>query len=214
MSLKSIQTSLFLAAIGICVAGCSRGPKALVPPDVNPSNASAAAIKQLDANGDGSIGGDELANSPALKASLKRVDSNGDGAVSRDEIEARVKAWHDSKVGLFPARVAVTLNNAPLEGAEVRFEPEPFLGEAVIPAVGVTNNFGETVPAIPQELRAHESVPDGIQCGFYTVRISKVVGGKETLPARYNTESELGEEISMQTPGLQSGFIRFNLNSR
>lgn len=210
---QTICTNLCLAAIGICVTGCSSGPKALVPPDVDPSDASAAAMDQLDANGDGSIGGDELAKSPALKTALKRVDSNGDGAISPEEIEARVQAWHDSKVGLFPARVAVTLNGDPLEGAEVHFEPEPFLGQAVITAVGVTNAYGEAVPAIPKELRSHESMPDGTQCGFYTVRISKVVNGKETLPARYNTQSQIGEEISMETPGLQTGFIRFALKS-
>ena len=40
-------------------------------------------IKALDANGDGVIDADEIANAPAA---LKKLDKNGDGKLTRDEI--------------------------------------------------------------------------------------------------------------------------------
>ena len=51
-----------------------------------------------------------------------------------------------------------------------------------------------------------------IRPGFYRVRISKVVDGKETVPAKYNTETILGHEEADDIPGVR--FIEFKLQSK
>ena len=53
----------------------------------------------------------------------------------------------------------------------------------------------------------------GIYVGLYRVRISKKVNGKETLPARYNTETELGREIATNIRDSR-GNIMFHLTSK
>ena len=36
--------------------------------------------------------------------------------------------------------------------------------------------------------------------------------GKESLPLKYNEETELGMEVSMDAPGVQSGLVQIDLN--
>ena len=102
------------------------------------------------------------------------------------------------------------LDGAPLEGATVTFEPEPFLGPNVATASGQTGKNGATIMMIaadngnPQGQRKA-----GVHYGLYKVRISKPVGGKESLPARYNVNSELGVEIGPRHTEAR----QFNLTS-
>ena len=53
----------------------------------------------------------------------------------------------------------------------------------------------------------------GIYVGLYRVRISKKVDGKETLPARYNTATELGREIAANIRDNRGNVI-FHLTSK
>jgi hypothetical protein len=74
-------------------------------------------------------------------------------------------------------------------------EPEKFLGSGVKPASGVTDRDGSAA------LKAEGQDLPGVQFGFYRVRISKKDGqGRETLPARYNTQTTLGCEIAPDDP--------------
>ena len=50
----------------------------------------------------------------------------------------------------------------------------------------------------------------GVACGLYRVEISKLVGGKETIPAIYNTDTILGQEVAMGAVGMREGLL-FNL---
>jgi len=52
----------------------------------------------------------------------------------------------------------------------------------------------------------------GLYLGFYRVRVSKNKGGKELIPAKYNTETELGAEIADDI--ADCGMIEFNLLSK
>ena len=55
--------------------------------------------------------------------------------------------------------------------------------------------------------------PGNIYVGLYKVRISKKVNGRETLPARYNTQTELGREVATQIRDGRAN-ITFRLRSR
>jgi hypothetical protein len=85
----------------------------------------------------------------------------------------------------------VRQNGQPISDAEVTFVPEQFLGDALRPAMGKTDSSGMTGMQISPE-------PDeaGVQLGFYRIQVSKKgPNGKETIPAKYNTESESGVEV-------------------
>lgn len=170
-------------------------------------------MTQYDKNGDGVISGDELNASPALKAALPRLDTNQDGGVSADEIAERVNAWKAMRTALVSVRCQVTLDGRPVPGAEVVFEPESFLGEQVKRATGVTNQFGDAAPTIAPEDKPDPKLPGGVYFGFYKVRISKKVGDRETILARYNTETILGQEVSYDDPAIKGNNMAFALKS-
>jgi hypothetical protein len=183
-----------LLTVAVCV-GCSNSPPPLRAPKID-SGAATAAVAKYDANGNGSIEGDELAKIPAFKTSLKRVDKNGDSKITADEIDERIQHWRGLALAL--ALVTVRQNGQPVAGAEVTFVPEEFLGPNVKAAHGTTDSSGRCNMKISSD-------PDerGVHLGYYRVQISKKSpDGKETIPARYNSETELGIEVSAGDPGL------------
>ena len=206
-----IRWMLAVSLIPTVLGGCSRGPAAIKPPRIDAAAASAAALAEFDTNADGVIGAEELNSAPGLRAGLAAFDTNGDDQIDGGEIESRIAAWRDSKVGLITIRCDVLLNGAPLEGANVTYEPEKFLGDQVQAATGATDRFGMAYMSIPKEKRPTADAPAGVQFGVYRVRVSKIVDGREVIPARYNTATELGQEISHDDPGVADG-IRYELS--
>lgn len=200
--------SLILAVIATVLligsVGCSSRPAAIKPPEINAARASAKAMELFDGNQDGYLDGNELDQSPGLKVAVKQVDKDNDGKLSADEIAARIQEWLDAEIGTLPAASLVKLNGKPLAQAEVTFDPEPFFEGAVPVATGVTDFMGKTGMGC-------EPYPFGAQVGFYRVRISKVDGGKETIPARYNTDTTLGAEVSPNAAGIHQGGYVFTL---
>ena len=193
-SRKVSLCSLFI--IG-ALAGCSHGPSALAPPRINP-NAGQAAIEKYDANGDGSIDGDELKKVPALKTSMARADKNRDGKITAEEIDERIAAWKKSGLAIMRVTAVVRQNGQPLGDAAVTFVPEEFLGDVVKPATGVTDATGSAVMQI-------SSAPDerGVQLGYYRIRISKKgANGQELIPSQYNAETESGVEVTPEDAGM------------
>jgi len=84
----------------------------------------------------------------------------------------------------------VILDGGPLSGATVKFIPEAFLGSEINPAEGVTNGAGIASMSIaaaelPKELRRTAA----LRVGIYRVEVTHPM---KKLPAKYNTESELG----------------------
>ncbi len=199
--------------VSFTLSSCNWGPARIKQPAISPSGAGAAAVAQYDKNGDGVISGDELNASPALKAALPRLDTNKDGGVGGDEIAERVNAWKAMRTALASVRCQVTLDGRPLPGAQVVFEPEPFLGDQVKRATGVTNQFGDAAPTIAPEDKPDPKLPGGVYFGLYKVRISKQTSGRETIPARYNTDTILGQEVSYDDPAIKGNNMAFALKS-
>lgn len=189
-----------------CSSGCSRFPAAPEKPEISPREAGRAAIAEYDTNSDGNLDGTELKQSPPLQVAKERIDTNGDGLITAEEITNRINYWSDCGVIVMSGSVRITLDGKPLQGATVTFEPEKFLGPGFVPCKAVTDQSGD----------AYVEGPDpqypGIYLGLYRVKVSKVVGGRETIPSRYNTETELGFEATNDVPGV--GNIEFHLRSR
>jgi len=204
---------LVIALASFSIASCNFGPRPVKQPSISPSRAGSQAMEMYDTNGDGIVSGDELEKAPALKAALPRLDTNGDKGVSADEVAARVNAWKAMRTGMTSVRCSVTLNGQPLAGAKVTLEPARFLGDDIKPATGTTNEYGDASPTIAKEDRPDPKLPGGAHFGLYKVRISKAVNGKETIPAIYNTETILGQEISYDDPGMKNHNITYALKS-
>jgi hypothetical protein len=210
---RSLSASFLLVTLLAVVCSCRYGRAPVRQPSIDASSAGKLAMEQYDTNDDGKVAGDELEKAPALKGALMLVDTDGDKGVTADEVAARVKAWKAMQTALTSVRCHVTLNGQPLADAQVVFEPEPFLGESIKTATGKTNQLGDASPSIGREELPSPNIPGGVHFGLYKVRISKVVSGKETVPARYNTETVLGQEVSYDDPGMKSNNVAFALKS-
>ena len=195
MSRDLFAGGMLLACLGlVAVVGCSSGPKPPPRFHIDPQQAAQEAMKLYDANGDGILDAKELRASPPLLDLLQnlkaRLPDHPDSLTAAD-ISGRLEEWVKSPTTLLSGVATVYLDGAPLGGATVTFEPESFLGDSYHSHHGQTDGNGMTGldPEVP-------SYP-GVYVGLYRVRISKKVEGKEILPARYNTESELGREFAV-----------------
>jgi len=196
-----------LACVAILFAeGCSGRPSRVHPPSISASEAGSGAVAKYDANKDGAIGGEELDKAPSLKSSLDKLDANSDGKVTADEVTARIKQWQDSKLGLTSLTCQVKLDGKPLPEATVTFVPEEFLGPEVQKATGKTDAGGVAVLTIANP---PEPGLSGVAPGFYRVEIVK----DSQIPAKYNTETTIGQEVALDAKGMQEGII-YELTSR
>jgi hypothetical protein len=210
-----MKQSLALSLASLLAAlGCSSGPSAVVPPDIDAGDAASQAMELYDKDGDGSIAGSELDAVPVFKSSMKNLDTSGDGGVQEEEIAARIESWQASGVGIIALAWSVTLDGRPVEGAKIIFEPEPFLGEEIKAGEGETSPLGMSTVSIPKANRPAADSPPGLQLGFYKIRISKQAGGKETIPARYNSETTLGQEVAPDDPAIAGQKLRIELSSK
>ena len=76
-------------------------------------------MELYDTNHDGFLDAKELEKAPGLKAALKEVDADHDGKISQQEIADRIKYWADSRAGRIPMTCLVTRNGKALVGAKV-----------------------------------------------------------------------------------------------
>lgn len=180
--------------------GCGKKDSVDIP-EFDPEGLAAKAMTAFDSNSDGNLDADELDQCPGVKAALSQLDSDNNQQVSATEIAARVQSWLDSSTGGLPAAIQVTYKGKPLAGADVVFEPEPFLDGVIFPAKGVTSASGRS------EL-ACSKLPFGAQAGFYRV---KFTSPDQTIPAKYNTATEIGAEVSNESSGIVRGRFQFDL---
>ncbi len=173
-------------------------PRRIQPHKIDPPVAGRKAVEQFDANKDGKLSGAELDKCPGLKSAIENVDADGNGEITAQEISDRIQNWLDSKLGRMSFRLQVLHNGKPLEGAEVKYVPEKFLGESFITATGKTDNKGMVHISMPG------FNPPGIAPGFYRVEITKA---GEKIPAKYNTKTIFGQEIALDAKGIQEGIV-------
>ena len=189
-----------------CLGGCSYGPSRITPPKIDPERAATEAIGLYDADKDGSLNAAEVAKCPGMFAEIKSYDRDGNGLVSREEISARIKELRSHGVGLTRLNCEVSLNGRGLKDATVEFEPEPYLGNEIQVATGVTDADGVAQMAIPDDkLPANQKGLKAIHYGTYKVRITHPT---TKLPAKYNKETTLGYESRPGDP-----FAKYSLKT-
>lgn len=169
------------------LGGCSGAATPVSLPDWDPSGISETVMELFDSDGNGLLSGDELKKSPGLLAGLDIIDTDDDQKISAAEIVARFELYEQQKLGLRDRKFRVTYNGKPLADANVKLVPEPFLEDVIEPATGVTGPDGNVQPSSGVDgLR-------GMRPGYYRI---EVTSDKVKLPAKYNTETVLGAEVS------------------
>ena len=192
---------VMMGAWAMALGGCGGSSSRVQPLEVAP-DAARKAMELYDVNKDGFLDQGELEKVPGLKAALKQVDTNGDGKISAAEIDARIAAWKESKVGRMGVTCRVRNRGKPLVGATVTFVPESFLGDNLRSVSGTTDARGRCA------LRESEAGPPGVSPGFYRIQVTK---HGENIPAKYNTETTLGQEVARDAAGNE-GAIAIDLN--
>lgn len=196
------------------LAGCSSGPGRVQAPSISASGAASEAMELYDKDGDGFIAAAELDAAPGLKAALDTVDADKDGKLSESEISQRIAAWQDTGIGIMLISATFTQNGRPLTNAVVTLEPESFLGGDIQSGVGEIDGMGSAMISIPKDKRPAKDTPPGVQLGFYRVKISKMANGQESIPAQYNAETILGQEVAPDAPAIAGQKVRFELSPK
>ena len=193
-----------LAVVTLCSCRGTRVPdKRLIDCDA----AAARAIELLDRNSDGALDDEEISKSPGLAEGKPRVDSNGDGRITVEELASRFNYWNEAQARLVYPELEVTLNRRLVTNAKITFEPEPYLADWIDEKRTSTDKMGRCTPRISRQL-------PGMNMGYYRVKVSKIIGGKERLPARFNEQTELGVEFSDDRPAEENLLIRLRLETR
>jgi len=208
--------SIFLVPLTLItlVSGCGSGAPSVLIPTYDPGFSGEKAMEVYDLDSDGFVAGEELEKAPGLKAALKTIDSNQDGKISEAEVVERIQKLQEMNVGLMLFSSTIVLDNRPLKGATITFEPDVFMGDSIQQAFGTSSITGGTKARIPKDKRPSPNSPPGVQPGIYLVRISKIVNGKEIIPAKYNTNTVLGKEVSSDDEMIHRRQVRFVLKSK
>ena len=187
------------------ILGCGDGSPDI--PSLSPAAAASQAMTDFDANGDGTLDAKELEKAPGLQAALKSIDKDNSKTISSAELQDRIEAYRKDAIAFIQLDVHVSLNGTPVDGAQVTFTPEAFMGTDVKTAAGLTNRGGSA------SLRVEGEEFPGAHCGIYRVRISKKNStGKESIPSRYNSETTLGQEVATDVADIERG-VKFELKS-
>ena len=198
----STRTSYVQALLLLAIAGgCSGRPGRVATPGVDAGEAAQAAIELYDKNGNGALDGDELSASPALMNALPSYDSDKDGLLSKAELVDGMQRWSQRGIGALSLPFIVRLNGRPLEGAQIKLIPEPFLADAVKPASGISDSAGAGSLSIAEADRP-SGFPKNLpvmQPGLYLVEITHPT---VAIPPAYNVTTTLGIEagIAGQNP--------------
>jgi hypothetical protein len=198
-----ILMGMILAAVG----GCEPQPPPVRQMKYDQYASAKKAMELFDTNKDGVISGDELDKTPGLNAALTVLGTDREKGVNPEQIEKRIKSWIKSKIGRQTVSCSVYRNGEPLSGAKIKFLPEPFLPEIKDIGEGKTSTSGMAMITWPTT-QGPNGLPPGIGPGIYRVEITK---DGEDIPAKYNTETILGQEISQDNIELQKG-LRYDLS--
>jgi hypothetical protein len=195
---------LAAALASALLTGCTNRSYA---PEVTAATAGADAATQYDEDHDGMIAGTELDKAGSLKSNLAALDTDGDKALTADEVAARVRSWQTTGAlsRRTPLHCKVYHNKVPIADAEVKLVPEKFLGDKMAIVHGKTSKNGVAFLTVEGSAPGD---PPGVGPGFYRVEITKA---GEEIPAKFNTETILGLDTSMDNPLILKG-VRFDLD--
>ena len=160
-------------AYAVLIAGCSGGPERVKAPKIDLDAAATQAIELYDTDHDGKLSEKELVQCPGVLKTLAGYDTNKDKFIDAEEFHRHLVNLLGDHTGATQLMANVSFQGRPLSGASVVFEPEPYLGDDIQTATGVTSNAGTADLAIPSE-----KVPAAlknfklIQYGTYKVRIT------------------------------------------
>jgi hypothetical protein len=193
-------------AILATAPGCgSKSPQRVDLPRI-PTNAGQRAVAQFDQQRTGHLSEADLARCPSIKSVADVLDPQHTGTITAEMINERIRGYRERGIARLVAVFKVLHDGRPLTGATVKLVPEEFLGGNMLTGSGTTNYAGEALPGVgsPGSLE-----PPSMPCGFYRVEITKP---GESIPARYNTDTTLGVEISsLLRPGESSASYKFDL---
>ena len=211
MHSNCLRASRALAPLAILVSigGCGGHPGRMAPPDIDPAGAAAAALQQLDKNSDGGLDDAELREAPGLAAAKARYDADSNSSLSEEEVANGIRRWAEGKMGAISVPFMVRLNGRPLDDAQVRLIPEPFLGDAAKAAIGEIRRGSGYLTIAPEDRPANAPNIPLILPGLYRVEISHPTAN---IPSDYNSSSTLGVEIAQDTVSNEG--IIWNLTSR
>lgn len=181
----------------------------MAPPEVDPADAAAAAFEQLDKNSDGQLDDAELKAAPALASAKTRYDGDSSGTLSAAEIESGIRRWAEGQLGAVSVPFTITLDGRPLDDAQVRLIPAPFLGEASKGAVSEYRRGSGFLALAPEDRPAGAPNIPLMMPGLYRVEITHP---SAKIPARYNTATTLGIEIAQDT--ISAGGVTWALTSK
>ncbi|HJZ90546.1 MAG TPA: EF-hand domain-containing protein [Gemmataceae bacterium] len=197
---------VFAAGLAILTTGCSGGGPGTV--QISPRAAAEQAMAEYDANKDGALDAKELEACPGLLSGLKRADRDGDGRLTVDEIADRLTFFQREGMQSDVA-AELTLDGRPLAGATVTLVPEQFMGASVKPASTVTDEMGSGY------FTTEGTDYAAVAFGYYRVQVSKIVQGREIIPAKYSSKTVLGYEVAPDVEGRgTANTVRLRLTSR
>lgn len=202
MQVRQISNHVFgLGLVVLSLVGCSSRPGRIATPNVDPEDAAQAAIELYDRDADGILNGEELKASPPLLDALSVYDTDRDSSLSQAELVAGMQSWASRGIGATALPFTVKLDGRPLQGAQVKLIPAPFLGETIVSAGGVADELGTGSLEVPAENRPSnfpKNLPV-IQPGLYLVEITHPT---VPIPEVYNSATTLGLEagIAGQNP--------------
>lgn len=176
----------------ILAGGCSGGPDRVKPPRIDTGTAAVQAIELYDSNHDGKLSKEELAKCPGVLVAFDGYDTNHDKSVDQEELRSHLAHLLRNGTGATQLACVVTYQGKPLSGAKIVLEPEPYLGNDIQPAEGVTSSYGSADVGMPAD-KAPAALKDMklIQYGTFKVRVTHPT---IAIPAKYNTETTIGYE--------------------
>ena len=192
-----------LLSLAVAALGCSNAPDRFDAPTVDVDAAATQAMELYDTNKDGALSKEELAKVPGILARIESYDKNGNGSVEGEEIQKHLGRLLN-RTGGSQLSALVFHKGRPLGGATVVMEPEPYLGDTIQKAEAVTDGAGVAELAIPPEYAPeHLRRLKTVHYGTFKVRVTHP---SVAIPAKYNTETELGYETEIGKPT-----VRFDL---
>jgi hypothetical protein len=196
-----VTRALFVSQLSF--AGCNEAARDVSLRSVDSSVVAAQIIAMNDANKDGTLDKDELAQCKPLLRRIEIYDVDSSASLSLEEIAARLERLYTSGSMLVSLDCMVAYQGRPLSGALVVFHPIAMLEGLTLPAKGTTDESGMVQLTISDD----QKLSSAMQPGLYYVEITHP---QKRLPNRYNVETELDFEVDpVSRDGLTA---RFNLN--